>query len=192
MLNRQIGKVMTLLTAAAVWTLTSTTANAVLTINDPGVVGTVKGLAGDTGPQEAGFAQHLLDLPANTVNESYAIAPNPAHIYNTSSTDYTGTIIGPGVQGAAGDYTVDAGWQYALAKYDGKNGGYVLFCLNGAATTLPQYSYSIWGDNPEQFAISHYTTFNPVPEPTTLIAGALLLLPFGVSTARMLRNRRSI
>jgi hypothetical protein len=29
----------------------------------------------------------------------------------------------------------------------------------------------------------------PVPEPTTLIAGALLLLPFGASTLRILRRR---
>jgi hypothetical protein len=31
--------------------------------------------------------------------------------------------------------------------------------------------------------------FNSVPEPTTMIAGALLLLPFGASTLRMLRRR---
>jgi hypothetical protein len=31
----------------------------------------------------------------------------------------------------------------------------------------------------------------PVPEPTTMIAGALLLLPFGASTLRMLRKRQT-
>lgn len=31
----------------------------------------------------------------------------------------------------------------------------------------------------------------PVPEPTTIIAGALLLLPFGASTLRMLRRNRT-
>ena len=30
---------------------------------------------------------------------------------------------------------------------------------------------------------------NPVPEPSTYIAGALLLLPFGASTLRMLRKK---
>ncbi len=40
--------------------------------------------------------------------------------------------------------------------------------------------------------ISHISFWaTPVPEPTTLIAGALLLLPFGASTIRMLRNRRN-
>ena len=32
---------------------------------------------------------------------------------------------------------------------------------------------------------------NPVPEPTTVIAGALLLLPFGTSTLRILRKSRA-
>jgi hypothetical protein len=32
-------------------------------------------------------------------------------------------------------------------------------------------------------------SLTPVPEPTTMIAGALLLLPFGASTLRMLRKR---
>ena len=32
-------------------------------------------------------------------------------------------------------------------------------------------------------------SFHQVPEPTTMIAGALLLLPFGASTLRMLRRR---
>lgn len=35
------------------------------------------------------------------------------------------------------------------------------------------------------------TTATPVPEPTTMVAGALLLLPFGASTLRMLRTRRT-
>lgn len=33
-------------------------------------------------------------------------------------------------------------------------------------------------------------TFTPVPEPTTLIAGALLLLPFGASALRIVRKNR--
>ena len=32
---------------------------------------------------------------------------------------------------------------------------------------------------------------SPVPEPTTMVAGALLLLPFGASTLRMLRRKQT-
>jgi hypothetical protein len=35
------------------------------------------------------------------------------------------------------------------------------------------------------------TTYDPVPEPGTLIAGALMLLPFGASSLRMLRKRHA-
>ena len=35
------------------------------------------------------------------------------------------------------------------------------------------------------------TEFTPVPEPTTIVAGAMLLLPFGMSTLRMLRKSRT-
>jgi hypothetical protein len=39
------------------------------------------------------------------------------------------------------------------------------------------------------FSAGSYTT-TPVPEPTTMVAGALLLLPFGLSAVRHLRNRK--
>jgi hypothetical protein len=35
------------------------------------------------------------------------------------------------------------------------------------------------------------TIITPVPEPTTMVAGALLLLPFGASTLRILRKSRT-
>jgi hypothetical protein len=39
--------------------------------------------------------------------------------------------------------------------------------------------------------ISFANTYTAVPEPTTMIAGALLLLPFGASTLRVLRKHRT-
>jgi len=47
--------------------------------------------------------------------------------------------------------------------------------INGGFVTISQVSQS----------------FHQVPEPTTVIAGALLLLPFGVSTLRILRKTRT-
>ena len=34
-------------------------------------------------------------------------------------------------------------------------------------------------------------TVNVAPEPTTMVAGALLLLPFGMSTLRLLRKKQT-
>jgi hypothetical protein len=39
---------------------------------------------------------------------------------------------------------------------------------------------------------SFHQTVPEVPEPTTIIAGALLLLPFGASTLRILRKKRTV
>jgi hypothetical protein len=41
------------------------------------------------------------------------------------------------------------------------------------------------------FTPSPFDSLEPVPEPPTMIAGALLLLPFGVSVLRILRRRRA-
>jgi hypothetical protein len=68
----------------------------------------------------------------------------------------------------------------------------------GAATPYSHYVLSapatITGPSPLQIfwgstGVMYLDDVSIVPEPTTLIAGALLLLPFGVSTLRMLRKR---
>lgn len=43
-----------------------------------------------------------------------------------------------------------------------------------------------WSDNVGSLTVS----LSPVPEPTTIIAGALALLPFGVTALRSLRKRQ--
>lgn len=43
--------------------------------------------------------------------------------------------------------------------------------------------------SPTGVRVEMHGTAAPVPEPTTVIAGALLLLPFGVSTMRILRRK---
>lgn len=45
--------------------------------------------------------------------------------------------------------------------------------------------------NPENQELLYLTTATPVPEPATVLAGALLLIPFGVSTLRVIRRRRT-
>ncbi len=45
-------------------------------------------------------------------------------------------------------------------------------------------------DRVDNFTVSGTQSAAAVPEPSTCLAGALVLLPFGVSTFRVLRNRR--
>jgi len=55
---------------------------------------------------------------------------------------------------------------------------------------LPQSANPTWG-NPTggRLEFSGSVNVSPVPEPATLISGALLLLPFGASTLRILRRK---
>jgi len=62
--------------------------------------------------------------------------------------------------------------------------------LNQAVNTIEFEVYNpSWSSyNPTGLLVSG--TFTPVPEPTTVVAGAMLLLPFGMSTLRMFRKSR--
>jgi hypothetical protein len=77
-----------------------------------------------------------------------------------------------------------------LAKFSGLTGNpYIyLYSAFGDYGSLLHAGYSS-SDGFEEWRSSAAGT--PIPEPTTVVAGALLLLPFGVSTLRALRKRRT-
>jgi hypothetical protein len=108
--------------------------------------------------------------------------------------DYAGTVNvgGASLSGDANNTTVPAGWNFVIAKYAGQQAGYVVFYLGGNSETLPSDPADYWTTQSGKYGISGWTAFDPVPEPTTWVAGALLLLPFGASTLRILRRNRSI
>jgi hypothetical protein len=59
---------------------------------------------------------------------------------------------------------------------------------NGASSPVPNGTYQLY-DNTGVNLYGDATIRAVVPEPTTMIAGTLLLLPFGASTIRILRKR---
>jgi hypothetical protein len=89
-------------------------------------------------------------------------------IINLSSIAYTGTKVD-----LASLANVTAGIQT------------VSFSFAGSMPTLAQLQA---GPIMDSFA-GQISSTSPVPEPATVIAGALLLLPFGLSTVRILRKR---
>ena len=129
-----------------------------LTLQTQFVVGTHDGnLANASIPVEAAGAQAILDLALGQVS-----GPDKAN----TVFDYSGTILGAtGVKDESGGGAIPAGWGYAMAKYDGPNAGYVLYALGGTATTIPVFPYNFWTTNQEQYALSHYTVFNPSTPP---------------------------
>jgi len=72
--------------------------------------------------------------------------------------------------------------------------------LNGSSINLSPLFVVVWAPNgatsgaSEQLVADNTTitgAWVPVPEPTTMIAGALLLLPFGASTLRFARKSKA-
>ncbi len=166
-----------------------------LTLNSPNIVGIAAGTTGNgqgSWTYEQQVAQALLDMTKNQT--ATPTIGNAATLLTTSSTEYSGTVIGNNIsQGGAGQ-PIGSGWDYVIAKYGGKDAGYVLFYLDGQAADLPQYPSDFWTTS-DQYGISGWTAFDvtppAVPEPTTVIAGALLLLPLGVSAIRILHKSRT-
>lgn len=147
-----------------------------LTLNSPGVVGTLDGkLANNSVDNQIVAAQHLLDMGANTVDPLNAAL---GLYYRTSSTEYSGVLTGG--TPIVGDVTAESGWEFAFVKYDGKQAGYVLFYLGGAAanTLIPNFPADLWTTETDQFQISGVTYFNQVSVPEGGSTAILLGLGF--------------
>lgn len=62
---------------------------------------------------------------------------------------------------------------------------------DGVAAGFAGYDYTWFAERQTPDVQSLVGPTTPIPEPTTVIAGALLLLPFGMSTLRMVRRSRA-
>jgi len=85
------------------------------------------------------------------------------------------------------------GWEYTTSGDYGSFTQFNNIALNQAVNTI---TFEVWNPswpsfNPTGLIVAGTANVTPVPEPTTVVAGALLLLPFGMSTLRMLRKRRT-
>jgi hypothetical protein len=135
-----------------------------LTINDPGVVGAASGESGSGGAVALalGVSNKLLSMAAGTADPAGCDLNGTVECYRTSTTEYTGSVSG-GTEVVGGTTAGFASYEYVLAKYDGPQGGYVLFhipTLLAAGGTIPLIPASIWGNpNDTGFALSHYVGF---------------------------------
>ena len=159
---------------SAVFVCLMATSGFALSINDTGVVGSI-----EAGTQDAAvgnvteWANYLLGMGAS---QSITVDGNTpldgvTENYATSSTDYNGTVSGgTRINGATPGGL--SGFTWVLGKYDGQNAGYVLFHMpTFGGDTIPEFSYSIWGNNAGQYQLSNVTGFNgaQIPEPATVL-----------------------
>jgi len=98
-------------------------------------------------------------------------------LYNTTA---LGSVTGTRFTVSSGDATAIADASSWLSGLTGNYGltGYLLYPTQGSGVNAD-------GEPPQELLIA-------VPEPTTVVAGTLLLLPFAASTFRILRKKHAV
>jgi hypothetical protein len=133
---------------------------------------------------------------------------NPVGIYRVSdsvllasTTVYnSSTLTGAWFKESITPITLSAGVQYAVVGFFTGHGdtGYTADIGVGAAPSITYQEYKYDYNSSFNLPVNGYSPaifgpnfeFTPVPEPTTMVAGALLLLPVGFQCIRHLRHRK--
>jgi len=159
-----------------------------------------------------GVPSYQFSLDINQTSKDPQIFLNQLQIFTGAPANLTGGSVDPNTgyltppAGLTSVYDMNPGggtgnnvkMDYSLNSGSGSGDVFMFLptSLFAGATTLTLYSQ--FGNPPtsldsndgfEEWAANLGTS--PIPEPTTMIAGALLLLPFGASTLRVLRNRKA-
>jgi hypothetical protein len=154
-----------------------------------GVVGTIRSGEPASIADEVAYANWLLGLGADVTDVHNFGNPQDPYTFKTSLIVYNGSVSAIGAmqddQNLSG-----SGWMYVLAKYDGPNGGDVLWYVGGAAFTLPDDSFGLWVNKAgEGYALSHWTGFGSTQVPDGGMTALLLALGLAAITAVLSRHR---
>lgn len=154
-----------------------------------GMVGTIRSGEPADPAFEADYANYLLGLASNVETTHDFGGAEGSHTFKTSAIDY-GTVD-PLVDGVQFKGTQGTGFDWVLAKYDGPNGGDVLWYVGGAAFTLPGTSLGLWeNDAGKGYGISHWTGFGG--DGTSVPDGGMtaMLLALGLTAIGAVAYRR--
>lgn len=145
---------------------------------------------------EAGLANHLLGMVINTTDPT-PIPPiptsgTPYYIRNGNVDPGSGDAGLTGTQGSTGVNSIPAGFEYAFGRYDGPNGGYILWYLGGEAFVAPASSNGggNWGDTAN--GLSHYTGFGTGGEVPGVPEGGTTLALLGLALGTLAFVRRKL
>jgi len=145
---------------------------------------------------EVGYVNQLLSMGADETVTLINPINDKSNTYATSGTDYVGSVsltnafkldgdLSPGEPNPA--FTlVGSGFDYVLAKYDGPQGGSVVWYLGGNSFELPETSFGLWENTAgEGFEISHWTGFTSVPDgSTTAVLLGIAMVGLGLAGRR--------
>ena len=156
--------------------------------------GTVADVVGDKYYTVHGTSVPAAPLPYPLNTQWYDNAPGGDSVNFTTSTLGANTLGLPVNTATATLNIGTGGYLYLVAQWDGgsatgNNSIYYIGGMTGSITLVNDLVKYI-GGNASQQALSHFYLV-PVPEPTTMVAGALLLLPFAASTIRFVRKNRA-
>jgi hypothetical protein len=144
------------------------------------VTGTAQTISSSGGLVDATAQTRYINISPVTLGMgTYSVVTATSSDYNSGNPDLGSSVV----------TFNNTGQPLSLGAYDIWNyygGGGLNSTLTGMYTTGPGNSSWPW-----PLPVFGAGTFSVVPEPTTMIAGALLLLPFGASTLRILRRKQT-
>lgn len=113
----------------------------------------------------------------------------PGTISAASVSGFTGNNVS--VNGGPNSYTIDlgaGGYTYLILGWDGPQGADQLYYIAGLTGEITVSNAELPSDFRKGLSNYWLGTATVVPEPSTVVAGALLLIPLGVQTIRRLRK----
>lgn len=129
-----------------------------------------------------------LGLSANQTGFTSTFIPGGANFAAPSPSDGLILTVSP-----TGDsYNVEIPWTYLTTDPDGIGFEKISAANPVVRLDLSQsFSYSVAGGSGDPYGMAELgtATYSPVPEPSTIIAGSLILLPMGTGFLRKLRGK---
>jgi hypothetical protein len=110
--------------------------------------------------------------------------------YTRTSPDNPGKSFTLGV-GASGTGTSSAaGFEYVMAKYDGYQGGAIIYYAGGASLNLSSTSKGLWEDSSKKgYSLTGWKAFNPTTAVSVFDGGSTMIL-LGLATLGLGALRR--
>ena len=146
-----------------------------------------------------GNGSQFMDLTGNSGNagvQSDAFATVIGQTYEISFDSYNGSLVYPGAPQYLGDaFSVQATGGSLVIFTGAQNASLntvVLHYLFTATSTSSSVTFMDLSGYDSNAGWIDNVSLSAVPEPTTVIAALLLLLPFGASAARIVRARKAL